>query len=575
MRIRVFPAAVAAAALLAGVTCSFPSDNSNEVYVTIETPALVVLDGDEMSVRAHAWRMVGGVADTGNGDDVEVGNADFVWYTSATSIARVEKEVQGYATITGVNPGFADITARASGLEGASDAILPLRVSRLLEIDSVTPDSVQWGGKVTLWGVGVQFAFRADIGGPAMVPDTLTYTEANGLSHMEFWVPQPSRTDQLFVIGPGVFFTSPDTVAVDTVDLYEHPLPDNSNDSMPYQINLDAPGPYPTLPFVRFFNPALAFEPIDRSSFNPQRQDYYRFATADSTQAMTFILKPERQADTSQNFYYFADSLEWYSPGQYFTISSSPTTWLMGSGLGFYICDTTYFFPQEVPADSVVIAFKSLPSKVIQQLSFYQREGPYELAIFQGYITSDPRIKADRFEENDLVCRFADANYARGDSIVINRIRAPFRDTLNIDNPHDVDWYRFKVRTLGLDTVVIRTAPRPFPGEIDFSDIDLYVYDASPNAFSYEGSSTAIGSFEDFQLVLPPGDYYLAVVDYPGVPIRYGLCMTVGHAQPCLPPTTSSSALVAALASPSRQKAAHDPRLPPNLNAGRLLLRRP
>ncbi|MBI1967715.1 MAG: hypothetical protein HYS40_06975 [Gemmatimonadetes bacterium] len=573
MRIRVIPVAVTAAALLAGVTCSFPDDSSDQVYVTIDAPALVVLDGDEMDVQARAWRTVGGVPDTGNGDDEALPNVEFIWYTGDQRIARVEPFCCGYATISGVGPGLTDITARVAAFEGAYDAILPLRVSRLLEIDSITPGSVQWGGKVTMWGVGVQFAFLTSLGGRNLIPDTLTFAEANGLNHMEFWVPHPARTDQVFVIGPGIFFTTPDSITVDTTDIYE------PNDTMPFPIDLDAAGPYPTkLPNLLFYNPALAFEPVDRSSAFPQRQDYYRFATSDSTQPLTFILKPDRQADTSQLFFYFADSLE--QSGGSFQIPASNRKWLMGSGLGFYICDTTFFFPDEIPTDSVVLAFKTLPSKAIQQLSVYQQPGSYAMAVVKGYQTADPRIQPDRFEENDLVCRYADANYSRGDSIVVARARPPFRDTLTIDNPHDVDWFRFKVRGILADTVVIRVAPRPFPGQIDRSDIDLYVYDASPNAFSRRGASLASGSFENLQLLLPPGDYYLAVVDYPGAATRYGLCMTVGNAQPCVPPASAATTVQSQLVAPSGTRAkrappAGAPRLPPNFAAGRLPLRRP
>src|SRR5687767_7108912 len=121
---RTVPLAALALAL-ASVTCSFPDDTSSEVYVTIEAPALVVLDGDEMSIQARAWRRIG-APDTGNLDDQPLGNVDIQWISGSNSIARVENTGGGHATVLGVSPGIANITARAVAFEGADDATLPV-----------------------------------------------------------------------------------------------------------------------------------------------------------------------------------------------------------------------------------------------------------------------------------------------------------------------------------------------------------------------------------------------------------------------------------------------------------------
>jgi len=519
----VWPTGIALA--LAAVTCSFPTDKSNEVYVTIEYPSLVVLDGDEMTVRARAWRQVG-TRDSGNADDEALANVDFAWFTSAGTVARVQKDAQGYATVQGIGPGKANITARAVAFEAADDAMLPVRVSGFLEIDSVTPPAVKWGDKVTLWGVGIRFAFSVSLPGGALIPDTLTYSASQGLSHMEFWVPQPARTDRLFVLGPGIFFNTPDSVAVDTLDLYE------PNTTTPTLLSLDGPGPYPTVPSVLFFNPALAFEELPRDS--AQGFDWYRFTRSDSSRAMTFILRPQGNTDSSGLFTVLSDSIVFaggsHGPGTF------GYTWFITSQ-NYYVCPRGGFSPDVLRSDSMIIALKSLPRYVagntgFHVLNFYSRRLNYAMVALDGYLTSDPRIKPDRFEENDI-CTMADDPAKR-----INVGIGPagqFVDTLNIDNPHDLDWLRFNVTALAgpSDSTTFRIRSRPFGGvtAIDRSDIDLYVVDTLLNSM---GSVSQVGSRDSMKLGLAAGDYYLIVADHVGEAMRYTLCISVRSS--CTPP---------------------------------------
>lgn len=518
---------VALAVALAGVTCALPADSSDEVYVTIEAPTLVVLDGDEISVRARAWRLIG-TPDTGSGDDVALGNVEFAWRSSAPTVARVEPSGQGYATVQGLSPGTTDITARAVSFESASDATLAVRVSGFLEIDSVTPSFIKWGDKITLWGVGVQFAFSVSLPGAILIPDTLTFAESGGFSSMQFWVPQPARTDRLFVVGPGIFFNTPDTVTVDTVDLYE------PNTVSPALLSLDGPGPYPTkVPSLFFFNPALAFEELPRDT--AVGYDWYRFTRSDTARAMTFILRPQGNTDSSGLFIVFSDSIL-FSGG--FHQPGPDPTWFITSE-GFYFCPRGGFSPNVLPFDSMVIALKTLPRYVtgnngFHVLNFYGQRFNYTMAAVDGYLTSDPRIRPDRFEENDI-CTMAD-DPAKLISVAPG---ATFGDTLNIDNPRDLDWLRFRVTApLLTDSTMIRVRSRPFGGigGADRSDIDLYVLDTN---FAFVGSVSTVGSRDSMRLALPSGDYYLAVVDFLGVAARYSLCISVRNA--CVPPFAPSA----------------------------------
>jgi hypothetical protein len=510
------------AAAISVATCKFPTDKSNEVYVTIEYPALVVLDGDEMQVRARAWHLVG-TPDSGNGDDEPLNNVDFEWTSSVPAVARVEEDGQGYARILGIGPGTSDISARAVAFEGAADASLPMRVSGFLEIDSVTPSNIKWGDKITLWGVGLRFAFSVSLPGSPLIPDTLTYTESQGLSSMQFWVPQPARTDRLFVLGPGIFFSPPDSVAVDTLDLYE------PNTTSPTLLSLDGPGPYPTIPSVLFFNPALAFEELPRDTF--QGYDWYRFTHSDSARAMTFILRPEGNIDSTGLFIVLSDSILFsagaHGPG------TLGFTWFITSE-GFYVCPRGGFSPNMVRSDSMVLALKTQPRYVagntgFHVLEFYGKRLNYAMVALDGYITSDPRIQPDRFEENDI-CTGAD-DPAKRINVGIGPV-GQFVDTLNIDNPHDLDWLRFHVSPVfASDSTTIRIRSRPFGPSFDRSDIDLYVMDTTLNSL---GSVSDVGSRDSMRLALPPGDYYLAVVDYGGEAMRYSLCISVRSS--CAPP---------------------------------------
>ena len=508
---------------LAVATCSFPTDKSNEVYVTISAPTQVVLDGDEMSVQARAWRLVG-TPDSGNGDDEAISNVDFAWSTSAGTVARVQEDAQGYATIQGIGPGTADITARAVAFESAADATLLVRVSGFLEIDSVTPSFIKWGDKITLWGVGLRFAFSVSLPGSNLIPDTLTYTESQGLSSMQFWVPQPARTDRLFVVGPGIFFSPTDTITVDTVDLYE------PNTTSPALLSLDGPGPYPTIPSIFFFNPALAFEELPRDT--AVGYDWYRFTRSDSSQPMTFILRPQGNTDSSGLFIVFSDSIFFDGTSGFHNPGPDPT-WFITSE-GYWYCPHGGFSPNVLPSDSMIIALKSLPRYVpgntgFHVLNFYGQRFNYAMVAADAYLTSDPRIKPDRFEENDI-CTMADDPA----KLISVGPGAPFGDTLNIDNPHDLDWLRFRVAApLPTDETTIRVRSRPFGAGagLDRSDIDLYVLDA---AFNFMGSVSDVGSRDSLRLLLPPGDYYLAVVDFAGEAMRYSLCIAVRSN--CVPP---------------------------------------
>jgi len=521
-------AVIAFAAALAVVSCSFPDDQSASVYVVVSqsdslTARGVLGDGETDVLSARAYQQVGTAPDSGNGDDVEITNVDFFWSSDNEGIATVRGSTQGAAEVTGVNPGVVAVRARPRQYEGATVGATALRVAGLYAVDSVRPANARYGEKVTLFGVRMNLTLGASLAGQSLLLDPFSFQGSrDGLGRIELWVPPRATSGRLTFLGPGVFGQS-DSVAVTERDLYE---PDSA---LAARIDINGAGGQPTIgeKLTLFYNPALFYEPVP---IGGQAVDWFRFVRADTTQAVTFILNSTVLNDTA--FSYLSDTIAYGGGGTYFVVSGS---FILSPG--FYFCADQGFFPFEERSVSTIIALRDLPDSSLQVLSFYARDGRYELAAVRGYHTVDRRIGPDRFEENDLWCKYADRNFADpARQIVIGAATPLFSDTLTIDNPHDIDWYRFRV-TLA-DTVTVQTKPRPL-GSVDASDIDVYLLRASD--FVQLGSDQAAGSFGKVKLFLNAGDYYVGVVDRIGVPTRYSMCIVRGVA--CTPPGSAPAAM--------------------------------
>ena len=529
MRIRTPLAAGAAALLLSGLSCAI-DDNSAEVFVEVTSVAPVVVRGEKVQLVARARRLLSA------SDTTDIKNIRFVWTTSDPTRATIVGDDFGGAELTGVNAGQVEVSATAVAFEGSSVGYFQMRVANFLEIDSVVPSSVKWGEKVRIHGVGVRNIFVADLGTP-LFADTLTFQgDPLGLGAMEFWVPPPARTDSLFVLGPGVFFTVPSITTVDTVDVYE------PNDFVPSLINLDAPGPYPIqLPLVRFFNPALAFEEAPRDSTGSVtefRFEWYRFQRSDTTLPVQIVLKPAGLVDSTGLFIVVSDSIQF---GGSFHSPGNPPTWFVTSE-GNGVCNSIFssgppgvqgnFSFNQSRRDSTVLSFKRLPgyggSRGLHILAFYTETQRYALSIYQGFQATDSRIGQDRFEENDL-CSFADSNWVNpATRIDLNAsgLFLPFLDSsVTIDTPHEVDWYRFRLTAAVAESVMFKVRSRPFGGPIgiDRSDVDFEVIRASD--FAFMGAVSQIGTRDSTRLLLAPGDYYLVTFDFAGEVTRYSICI--------------------------------------------------
>src|SRR6266550_6524579 len=524
---------------VAPLSCSSPTDKSSEVFVVVvpsdSLAAHGILDrGGRDQVFARAYHRLT------NGDSVQLTNIAFTWFSSDKNIAAVEGGVEGSADVTGVNPGVAQITARAVPFEKALDGAAAVRVADRFIIDSIRPLSLNFGDKLRFYGVRIQQLFGVSQGFGSLTPDVFSYTgNLEGIGAIDYWVPYPSTSAHPFFIGPGFFGNATDSITVGTTDLFE---PDTLYPTI-LDVNNGSAGlrtiqGHPTL----FFNPALFYEPVSTGS---QDVDWYRFDRSD-TGAVSFILESEVFGDTA--FTFFSDSLLKCGPVPSYCYAP-PSGWYTTAGR--QVCNGSTVGYNQPRLPRTIIALKTPAAPRMHLLSFYSKSGGYSLVALKGYFQTDSRIGPDRFEENDL-CFFADSNFVDSLSAKPKIIRvgifSSFSDsTLTIDNPQDNDWYRFRVAISGFGfdtTTTIQTKSRPF-FFIDPSDIDIYVFRQSDKAFM--GSSQLAGSSEKLTLnnaSLPAGEYYLLVVDRAGQPTRYSVCIVRANA--CTPPGSALAANITA-----------------------------
>jgi len=500
LRPRFAPLLALAAALGAG-TCVYPTEHDADVHVSV-TPLPILIRGNDALATARAWQVVSA------GDSAEITNVSFVWSSDNSSVATVD--ANGH--IVGIKSGTTTIRAAAANFDKRSQSgEITLRVSERLEIDSIRPPKVHFGDTITVYGVGVDSIFQAQLGQGILIPNVFRRSrDATGYARSVYWVPPPARRDSLFYIGNGVFGFSKDTVHVIQQDLYETPLP--PHDATPATIDLDGPRPFPGTAFasVLFLNPALAFEVLPRDSLVPScgscGVDWYRLQQTTTPRDLTIIITAPQVKGTFAGF--VSDAFDGASP------------WTVGPGS--HNCRGKKFSPKEAVGDSTIVALAGVTASSLDAIALFTQPGRYGLTVVEGYLTSDSldaRIVKDVHEEDD----YCDAPGAQ----VLETL--PFQATLTIDNPHDVDWIKFNVPSQQL--VRIRTVALPAVAGKDSSDIDLYLlHDNGPGnppdslgGFAHPGST--IDTTFGLLLGLPVGDYYAVVVDFAGVPTPYEICI--------------------------------------------------
>jgi hypothetical protein len=489
------PVALALSGLALGLaTCEFPSDQSDQIFLTIEAPSTVVTRGQAMLVDARAWR-------TSSGERLAVPGASVRWVSADPRIAVVAGEDDGTALITGVSGGRTEIRAVAVDFEAAEPGVLTIRVANTIEIDSVRPPQVRYGEQVTLYGVGFERIDRVVLGDAELIVDRGSLLGAgSGAEQLRAWVPFPAPSGRVAAIATqGFSAPAQDSTKVVPLDLYD-------DDSVPTPVfELDGP---PILGRdTLLFLPGLAL-------VGTEHLDRYRLVRADTTRPLSIIVETAPPVVT---FFNPVVSLNEMVPlDEDWSISVAD-----------YLCRAT---PDNLvkpyPANAaarVVRAFTRAPASAMVVDVSGDPPGRYSITVLDRYVTADPRIPPDRFEENDY-CNAADRN-AQDPARHID-LTQPFADTLTIDNPYDLDWIRFTVPgdpDAGVPVpITIRTEARPF-GASDSTNLGLHLIDG---AFGIKwGQSHQPGSSEEFHFEAVPGDWYVLVADEAGIPTRYGLCI--------------------------------------------------
>ncbi len=450
--------------------CVYPTERSEQLRV--------VMDSIPQLLRGELWGLSARVVDA-SGNPLD--NAEVTFSTSDPLIATVNAA----GDMVTVSVGAAEITAEAVEFAGATSAAQLVRIHDLIEIDSVRPRLLRFGDTATIYGAGLnpEPFILVSLGGAetpikSYRPDEPD--EPNRFGRLTIWVPPPTPVfTQALVLSVEGLATGLDTLVVLQRDIYE------PNDTVPWDFGaLDR--------IIR--NPALAFE--ERAREDSLRTDWYRFTQAPAGDRTIIIRSSAVGPGTYAVF--FTDSLFWDGATPNFGLG--PGSWSIGPSL--YACQGIPFAPPQQLADSVVVALKDLPAGQYDMLAAYTTPGAYELAILPLYRSALP---PDAFEENDW-CDVAP------------QLPLDVSRTLTIDNPHDIDWFRFTVGADGRSVTFDVDASEPE------ADLDIYVLrDDLPAALTLMGLSNIGGATDEVIVPLDAGDYFLVVVDFAGVPTEYAL----------------------------------------------------
>lgn len=417
-----------------------------------------------------------------------------------------------------VGVGSATVTATAVGYAAAAPATRTAQVRGLLEVDSIRPATARFGEVLEIFGVGLfpDSLFSVSVGGVtaeinAYVPqDPQT---PNRLGRLFVWTPPPAeRRSALTVLGFNGGLVFPESLEVIQRDVYE------PNDVTPADL-----GAIP----LGLRNPGLAFEARIRTEADVA-VDWYKFMNTEARDRTVVVFSEMVGAESF--LVVLTDSLFFDVSVPDFRFGSR--AWTIGREI--YRCGglqvTQLGEPQpfaEVPFPFFISALGDLPAGEYHLFVPFAAQGDpssYELLVLPGYVTLG-NVGRDLLEENDY-CDVA-APLPSGTT------------SLTLDNPHDIDWFRFTVPT-GL---VYNFAARN-DGTAN-ADLDLYlVADFRPDSLVLMRNATTAGDADEVisNQLLPAGDYFLVVFDFAGIPTGYTL--TTSFAAPPAGALPSAAAMV-------------------------------
>lgn len=452
---------------------------------------------DTLQLRARLMEAGGG----------EVRNAVIRYESDNAAVVSV---TQG-GRLLAVGVGTANVVARAIGYDNAPPAMQVAQVRGVLEIDSIrnlnalrAPGNAWFGDLLEISGVGLspESLFVVQIGGvEAEIFEYVPVDPArrNGLGRLFVWAPPPATPkSQLFVLGFNGGLLFPDTINVIQRDLFEF------NDTIPASL-----GPVP----LGFRNPGLAFESRARTE-TEAAVDWYTFTNTQTADRTILVFSEMVGAETFITL--LTDSIAW--DGTTFDFAFGSSAWTIGRET--YQCDGLQVRSAaaggepvafaEIPFPFTLVALGDLPAGTYHIFIPYVPQGDaasYELLIFPAY-ASLAGLARDSEEENDY-CDVAG-------NIPLGNV------SLTIDNPHDIDWYRFTVP--GGGQVFDVTATTDGTAE---ADLDLYlIADFRPDSLVLVNAETNAGPSESITQFLGPGDYFLVVFDFAGVPVGYTMNTT-------------------------------------------------
>ena len=455
---------------LAGSGCVYPNERSEELRVVIDSiPDLL---------RGETFQLSATVVDAAG---VPLEHAE-VSFLSMDSLSVVDAG----GSLVAVSVGTTEIVATSLEFAGAAPETGLVRIHDLIEIDSLSPAVLRFGDTLHLYGTGLdpERLFAVTVGGADVIVKSytpLTPDDPHRFGRLTVWVPPPaSRYSHGLVLGVEGLAISQDSSRVIQQDIYEV-----VDQTVPWDFGeLTEP----------VWNPALAFE--NRAREDPLRLDWYRFSQATAQDRTIIVRSDQVSAETYEVF--VTDSLFWDGAGLMFDIG--PQSWTIGPG--FYACGGFPFAPPQLLADSVVVALQALPAGQYDILAAYEKPGGYEFAILEEYRSVLP---PDDAEENDF------CDLAAPLSLGVTR-------DLTIDNPHDIDWFRV---TVGVDD---KTTTFDVDATHEDADLDIYILkDDLPTGLPLAGLSNIGGKSDEVAVSLVPGDYFVVVVDFAGVPTNYTL----------------------------------------------------
>jgi hypothetical protein len=452
--------------------CLLPTDRSDELQVQMEIlPDLFVKDTVELRAR-----LVDGSGTTIPNAVISYGSDDLAVVT-----------VTGDNRLLAVGVGAATVTATAVGYDETDPATRTAQVRGLLEVDSIrntntdrAPGTARFGDLLEIFGVGLSpdSLFAVTIGGTeAEILDWIPndQSEPNRLGRLFVWVPPPApRQSQMFFVGFNGGLLVPDTLNIVQRDVYEF------NDTIPAAL-----GPIP----LGFRNPALAFEARVRTE-TEVAVDWYTFTNPDVRDRTLAVFSQMVGAETFVTL--VTDSIFW--DGGKFDFEFGSSAWTIGRET--YRCDGLQLTASgsgepvtfaEVPFPLTIVSLADLPVGTYHVFVPFVPQGgaaSYEVLVLPGYVTLGG-VGRDSEEEND----YCDA------AGPLPTGNAP----LTIDNPHDVDWYRFSVMYL--------------------------IRDFRPDSLVLVLGATTAGDVDEVieNRLLPAGGYFLVVFDFTGVPTGYTL----------------------------------------------------